>query len=53
MAIEDQNQDKTGRAWLDHDHNDVVAKAVPIPGAVWLLGSGLIGLLGIRRKVRP
>jgi len=25
---------------------------VPIPGAVWLLGSGLIGLAGIRRKRR-
>ncbi len=25
--------------------------AVPIPGAVWLLGSGLIGLIGIRKKV--
>lgn len=24
---------------------------VPIPGAVWLLGSGLIGLVGIKRKV--
>jgi hypothetical protein len=24
--------------------------AVPIPAAVWLLGSGLIGLLGIRRR---
>ena len=23
---------------------------VPIPGAVWLLGSGLVGLVGIRRK---
>jgi hypothetical protein len=23
---------------------------VPVPGAVWLLGSGLIGLYGIRRK---
>jgi len=23
---------------------------VPIPGAIWLLGSGLIGLIGIRRK---
>ena len=22
---------------------------VPIPGALWLLGSGLIGLIGIRR----
>jgi|LGVE01.1.fsa_nt_gb hypothetical protein len=25
---------------------------VPIPGAVWLLGSGLIGLVGFRRKFR-
>jgi len=25
---------------------------VPIPGAVWLLGSGLVGLLGLRRKQR-
>lgn len=25
---------------------------VPIPGAVWLLGSGLIGLVGIRKKFR-
>ena len=26
--------------------------AVPIPAAVWLLGSGLLGLVGIRRKVK-
>jgi len=25
---------------------------VPIPGAVWLLGSGLIGIVGIRRKMK-
>lgn len=25
---------------------------VPIPGAIWLLGSGLIALIGIRRKFR-
>lgn len=24
--------------------------AVPIPGAIWLLGSGLLGLIGIRRR---
>ena len=27
-----------------------VGSAVPIPAAVWLLGSGLLGLIGIRRK---
>ncbi len=26
------------------------APAVPIPGAVWLFGSGLLGLVGIRRR---
>jgi len=23
---------------------------VPLPGAVWLLGAGLVGLVGIRRR---
>ena len=27
--------------------------AVPVPGAVWLLGSGLLGLAGIRRRTKP
>jgi hypothetical protein len=27
-----------------------VINAVPVPGAVWLLGSGLLGLMSIRRK---
>jgi hypothetical protein len=27
-------------------------RAVPIPGAVWLLGSGLICLIGLRRRLR-
>ena len=27
-------------------------EAVPIPGAVWLLGSGLIAMVGIRRKFK-
>lgn len=36
-------------AWAVRD-GDV--PAVPIPGAMWLFGSGLIGLVGFRRKFR-
>jgi hypothetical protein len=28
----------------------VVASAVPVPGAIWLFGSGLIGLVGVKGK---
>ena len=38
----------------DRDFNDVVVEAsvapVPIPAAVWLFGSGLLGLIGIARR---
>jgi hypothetical protein len=27
-----------------------IATPVPIPGALWLMGSGLVGLIGLRRK---
>lgn len=30
--------------------DNVTISAVPVPAAVWLLGSGLIGLLGVARK---
>jgi hypothetical protein len=29
---------------------DISNTATPIPGAIWLLGSGLVGLVGIRRR---
>jgi hypothetical protein len=30
----------------------IYGSPVPIPGAVWLLGSGLLGLLGVKRKLQ-
>jgi hypothetical protein len=35
-------------AWAVHQGN--VVAAVPLPGAVWLFGTGLLGCLGLRRK---
>jgi hypothetical protein len=40
-----------------HDHflgevgiDDLAITAVPVPGAFWLLGSGLMGVVGLRKK---
>jgi hypothetical protein len=35
---------------LNHMTDVGGTSAVPVPAAVWLLGSGLVGLMGIRRK---
>ncbi len=40
-------KNNTERALAVHEGN---VHPVPIPGAVWLFGSGLIGLIGIRQK---
>jgi len=38
-----------GYAWAVHS-GDVGAPAVPVPAAVWLFGSGLLGLVGLARR---
>jgi len=43
-------EDFTWTAPIPNTFGDVNTGAVPIPGAVWLLGSGLVGIVGIRRK---
>jgi hypothetical protein len=34
------------------DEFEIVSAPVPVPAAIWLLGSGLIGLIGFRSKKR-
>ena len=43
-------QEWSGNTWGFRIDGSLTPSTVPIPGAVWLLGSGLIGLVGIRRK---
>ena len=40
----------SGATWYEIELN--TANPVPLPGAIWLLGSGLIGLVGFGRKNR-
>ena len=38
--------------WPVHD-GDVGTAIIPVPAAVWLFGSGLLGLIGISRRKKP
>jgi len=38
--------------YFDWTAFEAASAPVPIPAAVWLLGSGLVGLIGIRRRFR-
>ena len=49
--IVDQMGDFLQHASLSIYYGEEIAPT-PIPGAVWLLGSGLVGLVGIRRKMK-
>jgi len=41
------------RTYLVIDNLTITASPVPIPAAVWLFGSGLLGLIGIARRRKP
>jgi hypothetical protein len=45
----DQAMGKNYNVWI-RETTTPVPSPVPIPAAVWLLGSGLLGLVGIRRR---
>jgi hypothetical protein len=54
-TVENIHNDKVGGVEFDGHFADSISlelTTVPVPGAVWLLGSGLIGLLGFRRKFK-
>ena len=42
--------DMDSSGYFGADNIEVSGNQVPVPAAVWLLGSGLLGLMGIRRK---
>lgn len=44
--LDSSSNDRTG-AWVVKDFS-----AVPTPAAIWLLGSGLLGLVGVRKKLK-
>jgi probable HAF family extracellular repeat protein len=50
-AIND-NGDITGNGQINGALHAFRVSAVPIPAAVWLFGSGLLGLIGIARKTK-
>jgi hypothetical protein len=46
-----------GNSWADYDQLNfgwqINGTPVPIPAAAWLLGSGIVGLVAMRRRVKP
>jgi hypothetical protein len=36
--------------WIDIQKNAYFASAVPIPGAMWLMGSTLLGLIAFAKR---
>ncbi|WP_320008533.1 hypothetical protein [Maridesulfovibrio sp.] len=51
LKITDVTGSSGGTAGDGFDINAVSVSPTPIPGAIWILGVGLAGLIGVRRKV--
>ncbi len=49
LTISEDN-DSSGLRYMDFSYNSVAT--VPVPAAVWLFGSGLMGLMGMRKKAK-
>jgi len=54
---DDPTQSQSGSPYSEADIDAIAAissgaavSAVPVPAAVWLMGSGLLGLMGFSRK---
>ena len=51
-ALAHEDYDASGYRWAHSaTYQDLLVPNVPIPGAVWLLGSGLLGLVALRRRM--
>ncbi|NOU15464.1 MAG: VPLPA-CTERM sorting domain-containing protein [Methylococcaceae bacterium] len=48
--LENTNTATNGAIGVDNIKIAANVSAVPVPGAVWLLGSGLAGLVGLQRR---
>ncbi|MCP3871891.1 MAG: PEP-CTERM sorting domain-containing protein [Desulfobacteraceae bacterium] len=49
-AVTETAKDRNGDSGIIEIISFGTLMPVPVPGAIWLLGSGLLGLLGIRRR---
>lgn len=52
LGLDDFNQVMLTSTQYAFEADNMTVNPVPIPAALWLLGSGIIGLVGIRKKQR-
>ncbi|MEQ1546332.1 PEP-CTERM sorting domain-containing protein [Methyloglobulus sp.] len=50
MSKNDNDDEHKYEHHEDKNGSDVHVDAVPVPAALWLFGSGLLGLFGVKRK---